>query len=226
MKLLLFDIDGTLMLSGGAGVRAMSEAFRRMYGIAGAFDGVNLAGRTDTSILRDACRQYGFIHDEKSELAFKELYAALLPEEWQKPTGVKKLMPGVRPLMDSLQGRPGVILGLLTGNWQISGRIKLRFFGLDEYFPFGAFADDSERREELVPFAVSRCSDLYGWTPQGSEIFIIGDTPSDILCARPHGARTVAVAAAHYGIEDLAAFDPDYLFSDLSDTGRVLKILT
>jgi phosphoglycolate phosphatase len=226
MKLLLFDIDGTLMLSGGAGVRAMNEAFRQMYGVAGAFDGVNLAGRTDTSILRDACRRFGFDNDEASETAFKELYASLLPEEWHKPIGVKRLMPGVEELMRHLHGRPGVILGPLTGNWQISGRIKLRFFGLDDYFPFGAFADDSELREELVPFAVSRCRLLYDWTPPGSEIYVIGDTPSDILCARPHGARSVAVAAAHYGIQDLAAYQPDYLLADLSDIDRVLEILT
>ncbi|MBN2356934.1 HAD hydrolase-like protein [candidate division KSB1 bacterium] len=225
MKLILFDIDGTLIHSGGAGVRAMTDAFEQLHGVADAFQGISLAGRTDTTILADAYEKSGLPMSPEHETLFKKRYAELLPAELEQPSHLRRIMPGVETLLPVLQDRDDLRLGLLTGNWEVSGRIKLVYFGINDYFPFGAFSDDSPQRDQLLPFAVERCKDMYQWEANGSDIFVIGDTPSDILCAHPHGAKAIAVAAAGYSIEDLRAYDPDYLLPDLSDTEAMLRIL-
>lgn len=225
MKLLLFDIDGTLILSGGAGLRAMTRAFARLYGIADGLAGVNLSGRTDNSILRDALAKFDLPDTEEVEAEFKALYFELLAEEMPLPVDGKRIMPGVAELLEALASRPEVHLGLLTGNWQTSGYLKLADFGLDRYFQFGAFADDSSIRDELLPFAVERFERRHKLRPQPEEVYVIGDTPYDIRCARPHGARAVAVAAASHSLTDLAAWSPDHLFADLTDTAAALEVL-
>ncbi len=225
-KLLLFDIDGTLIHSDGAGVRAMNAAFEQLYGIADAFQGFSMAGRTDTSILAEAFEKYHLPMDAEHETVFKARYAELLPSELERPSQKRRLMPGVALLLEALKQRDNVYLGLLTGNWEVSGRIKLLHFGLNDYFPFGAFADDSPCRDRLLPFALQRCKAMFGCDVEKENIFVIGDTPSDILCAKPHGVRTVAVAAAGHSLDDLRNYNPDYLLPDLSDTETVLRILT
>ena len=225
MKILLFDIDGTLMLSGGAGLRAMNQAFFDIYGIKEVFSGINLAGRTDTSIFRDAVKARHLPDTPAALQEFQKRYFACLPAELDNPAGDKKLMPGVAALLPALQQREQVFLGLLTGNWETSGYIKLAHFGLDGYFSFGAFADDSEKRPELLPYAIRRFAAKYERTPAPDQIYVIGDTPSDILCAQPHNAKAVAVAAAHYKEKDLQPYNPDFLLQDLSDLPQVLSIL-
>ncbi len=225
MNLLLFDIDGTLILSGGAGFRAMTRAFSELFGHDDAFRGVQLAGRTDISILTDAFEKFGISNCNGAVESFKDRYFALLPEEIAKPEGDKRIMPGVQQLLDHLCQLDNVLLALLTGNWEPSGRIKLAHFGLDRYFPFGAFADDSARRDELLPFAVQRFEARTGQRLQPHEVIVIGDTPSDILCAKPHGAVSLAVAAAHYTAEQLQAYEPDHLFDSLQDLPRFLALL-
>jgi phosphoglycolate phosphatase-like HAD superfamily hydrolase len=225
MKVLLFDIDGTLMLSGGAGLRAMNQAFFDLYGVEEVFSGINLAGRTDTSIFRDAAEAHHHPYTAETLRNFQNAYYAHLPGEMEKPIGDKKLMPGVAELLPALQQRPDVYVGLLTGNWEISGFIKLAHFGLDRFFSFGAFADDSEKRPELLPYAIKRFTERYDRTPDPDQVFVIGDTPSDILCAQPHNAKAVAVAAAHYKEKDLQPYNPDYLLPDLSDLPQALSIL-
>ncbi len=225
MKLLLFDIDGTLVLSGNAGLRAMNRAFTSLYGIDEAFSGMQLAGRTDTSIFKDATEKYHYPYNQQTLEEFKTEYFKFLPEEMFKPIGNKRMMPGVGELLTALHTRRGVYLGLLTGNWQTSGYIKIGYFGLDRYFSFGAFSDDSEVRPDLLPYAVARFQQKYTITPTAREIFIIGDTPSDILCAKPHGVVSVAVAAAHHKEADLAPYNPDFLLPDFTDLDRALEIL-
>jgi phosphoglycolate phosphatase len=225
LKLLLFDIDGTLILSGGAGLRAMSRAFERLYGHAGAFAGVKLSGRTDSSILQDGLARFNLPYSREVEETYKRLYFDLLTEEMPLLVDGKRIMPGVAPLLEALSVRPGVHLGLLTGNWRASGYIKLADFGLDRYFSFGAFADDSGIRDELLPFALERFEAMNGFRPEPEEVYVIGDTPYDILCARPHGARAVAVAAASHSAAELAEWQPDHLFDNLGDTKAVLSIL-
>jgi len=225
MKILLFDIDGTLMLSGGAGLRAMNQAFFDLYGIKEVFSGINLAGRTDTSIFRDAVKACHLPYSPAALKKFQMQYFSHLPAELDHPAGEKKLMPGVAELLPALQQRENVFLGLLTGNWETSGYIKLAHFGLDRYFSFGAFADDSEKRPELLPYAIQRFTARYEHTPDPDQVFVIGDTPSDILCAQPHNAKSVAVAAAHYKEKDLQPYNPDFLLQDLSDLPQVMSIL-
>ncbi|NOY60525.1 MAG: HAD hydrolase-like protein [Calditrichaeota bacterium] len=226
LKVLLFDIDGTLILSGGAGLRAINEAFLRLFDVPNAFANVRLAGRTDTSIIKDALLAHHFDVDVQAIEEFKKLYYHLLEREIETPLNGKKLMPGVSDLLGVLAEKKDVFLGLLTGNWEKSGHIKLSHFKIDHYFQFGAFADDSEIRNELLPFAIKRFSEKFGHVPDAPDVVVIGDTPADIQCARPHGATAVAVAAAHYTVEQLREYQPDHLFQDLSHLQDVLKVLT
>ncbi|MDZ7316769.1 MAG: haloacid dehalogenase-like hydrolase [candidate division KSB1 bacterium] len=223
MKLFLFDIDGTLVLSGGAGKRAMSRAFADLYGFEDVMDGIPLSGRTDDRIMMDAYAKAG-IEFSRAELErFKERYFSLLPTEMAQNGGDKRVMPGVKELLSALSRRNDSALGLLTGNWERSGRIKIAYFGLDSYFPFGAFSDDASDREALVPIAVERFRRLHGFEPSPREIYVIGDTPADILCAKPHGVVSVAVAAAAHSVDELRKYEPDLLFPDLTDLETVLK---
>lgn len=223
MKLFLFDIDGTLILSGGAGKRAMSRAFAELYGVEDVMEGIPLSGRTDDRIMMDAYAKAGIEFSRNELERFKERYFSLLPTEMTKNGGDKRVMPGVKELLSALSCRNDSALGLLTGNWERSGRIKIAYFGLDSYFPFGAFSDDSSDREALVPIAVERFRRMYGVEPSPRQVYVIGDTPADILCAKPHGVVSVAVAAAGHSIEELRKYEPDLLFPDLSDLATVLK---
>ncbi|HNW58542.1 MAG TPA: HAD family hydrolase [bacterium] len=225
MKLLLFDIDGTLVLSGGAGLRAMNRAFLELYDIPQAFAGIQLAGRTDRAILQDVLARFEQPWSEEVEEIFKQRYFERMEEEMPLPVPGKRIMPGILPLLEALAARPGLHLGLLTGNWRTSGYLKLAEFGLERFFPFGAFADDSGVRDELLPFAVARFAASHGRRPRPREVYVIGDTPHDIQCARPHGAIAVGVAAAAHTPADLAAHHPDYLFSDFTDTTAALLVL-
>ncbi len=225
MKLLLFDIDGTLILSGGAGLRAMNKAFAQLYGIENALDGLSLSGRTDDKIMMDAYERAGmeFSYDELAR--FKSVYFDKIKDEIQVNGTSKRMMPGIKNLMPALAERIDVHMGLLTGNWENSGRTKIDFFGLNDYFPFGAFSDDSSNRNELVPVALSRFKERMHVELDPRDVYVIGDTPADIQCAKPHGVVSVAVAAASHSIDILQPFEPDVLLSDLSDTEAVLNLL-
>src|SRR5690348_2443911 len=156
-KLLLFDIDGTLVLTGGAGIRAMNRAGEDVLGVADLLNGTEVAGRTDWIIMHDALKKAG--HDLDEDL-FERMRAAhhryLREEIEQRGEGVKDVMPGIRELLPMLQARADVSLGLLTGNFEEAARIKLGHFDLWEFFPCGAFGDDAADRNALVPFAVER----------------------------------------------------------------------
>ncbi len=224
MKLLLWDIDGTLVLTGGAGMRAMNRAFSDLFDVKDALKGVNMAGRTDTSIIQDAIEKFDIPYTEQIFQQYKELYYRYITEEIESDHPDKTVMTGVNELLDKLDKREDVVLALLTGNWEKSGRIKLAHFDLDRYFVFGAFADDSGIRNDLYPFAVKRFQERYGFAPDKKQTFIIGDTPADINCAKPHGVVSVGVAAAHYDRHELLRYEPDYIFDDLSDLDEVIKI--
>ncbi len=225
MRLLLFDIDLTLVNTGGAGRVAMTRAFQERSGPGASLAGVSFAGRTDRAIFRDALQANGLPWRQRDEEAFKQRYLHLLREEIGKPNPRQHVEPGVRELLDRLQARPDVVLGLLTGNWREGARIKLEHFGLFHYFRFGAFADDAEDRNRLPAVAVSRLKERTGQTLDPRDIYIIGDTPLDVACARGYGARSVSVATGLFSYEELAASHPDYLFRDLSDTAAFLAIL-
>ncbi|MFQ5863839.1 MAG: HAD family hydrolase [bacterium] len=226
MKLLLFDIDLTLIDSGGAGRRSMNLAFEKIFGRQNGFHGVNFAGRTDPLILRDALAYNGLRWGRLNEEAFKKAYFAYLKAEMQKPNRRKQIQPGISAILTILSNRRNITLGLLTGNWHRGAMIKLDYFNLRRFFPTGAFADDSEIREELPPIAVRRFEVKTGVSIRAENVFIVGDTPLDVACAKPFGAKSIAVATGLFSFEELEKTQPDYLFTDFADYQNFLKIFS
>jgi phosphoglycolate phosphatase-like HAD superfamily hydrolase len=226
VRLLLFDIDGTLVLTGGAGSRAMTRAFAATHGLEDALRTVDLAGRTDRIIMRDALTVAGRDHEEVDLDEFREAYCAALREEIQKPgSGRRGLLPGVRPLLERLAARDDVRLALLTGNFRASAEIKLAAFGVWDFFSWGAFADDAIERDDLIRIAHGRHETEHGLAIEPDRVVVIGDTPHDIRCARAGGAKVVAVATGNYTLDQLRSHQPDVLFADLADTEAVLRAL-
>ncbi|MDQ3169896.1 MAG: haloacid dehalogenase-like hydrolase [Acidobacteriota bacterium] len=223
--LLLFDIDGTLILSGRAGLRALNRAFEDVTGVADAFHGINAAGRTDGYLLDEAARRAGFALTPEHRQALQARYFETLVEEIQLPgEGRKAVMPGVRPLLAALSGRDDVVLALLTGNFEQSARIKLEYFDLWTPFRFGAFADDASDRNRLVPIALGRAREA-GCEPHADRVIVIGDTPLDIECAQAGGVRAVGVATGSHSRAELRDAGADDVLEDLSETDRVVEML-
>jgi phosphoglycolate phosphatase-like HAD superfamily hydrolase len=226
MKILLFDIDHTLLESGGAGFRAMNRAFSELYGIDDATRGIVPDGKTDPMLLREAiAAMTGAPEDEGAAIRrLTGLYLRLLPKEMTAPPA--RLMPGVRELLAALTTHRAVLLGLLTGNFQQTAYAKLEVFGLGGFFGFGAFGSDSSDRVELPPIAVARAEELTGRTiGLGPHVVIIGDTQRDIHCALAWGATAVGVATGRSTVNDLRNAGAHHVFKDLSDTGAVLRVL-
>jgi len=224
--LILFDIDGTLVLPGRAGMRAMNRACAETVGHPSALNGVAVAGRTDWIILHDVMANHGLSLDTPLLEKLRRLYVTHLAEEIVLPgDGVKDVMPGIRELLAELHRRSDVALGLLTGNFEDGARIKLEYFDLWKYFPVGAFGGDSADRNDLVPVAVRRARDRGIADVPPSRVLVIGDTPHDVACARAAGAVAVAVATGGYDVDQLRETGADYVFKDLSDTGAFLRLL-
>ena len=225
-KVILFDIDGTLILSGGAGMRALNRACEEVIGFRDALAEVRVAGRTDRVILHDAMRKAGRELDDQLLAVLRARYVQLLQEEIQYPgRGVKAILPGVRDLLDILASRPDVFLGLVTGNFEDGARIKLEYFDLWRYFRCGAFGDDATDRNDLVPFAWRRALDC-GLDGTGVDrVLVVGDTPHDIACARAAGATPVAVATGSFTAEELRMAGGADVLSDLSDTQAFLSLV-
>lgn len=225
-KLVLFDIDGTLVLTGGAGLRAMNRACEEILGHAGILDGIPVAGRTDWIILHDALKRIDREMDEALFAALRDRYIELLPEEIKLPgRGFHGVMPGIRALLDALHARADVYLGLLTGNFERGARVKLEHFDLWRYFRCGAFGDDSPDRNALVPFALRRAESCGIPRVPSSDVLVVGDTPHDVACALAADAVPVGVATGGTSMEQLRASGAEIVFRDLSDTGEFLKLV-
>lgn len=223
--LLLFDIDGTLILSGRAGLRALNQAFEQVTGTANAFEGINAAGRTDGFLLDEAARRAGLTLDSATRHRIQERYFERLAGEILLPgEGRKAVMPGVRALVAALQARSDVVLALLTGNFERSARIKLEYFDLWSPFRFGAFADDGSDRNGLVPIALERAK-THGHDLRADRVVVIGDTPLDIECAHAGGVRALGVATGSHSAHELREAGAYDVFEDLSETARVLEAL-
>lgn len=226
MYLILFDIDGTLVLTGRAGMRAMNLACRDLVGSDDAMRGVTFAGRTDWSILDDVMRKHGRTLDAALLDELRQRYVRHLVEEIQSPgEGAKDVMPGVRELLETLRQRDDVALALLTGNFVESAQIKLEHFDLWKYFSCGAFGGDAANRNDLVPVAMTRARERGIADVEPGNVLVVGDTPNDIECARVAGARPVAVATGPFSMDDLRASGADIVFEDLSDTEKFLRLL-
>ena len=224
--LVLFDIDGTLVLTGGAGIRAMNRAGQAVLGAVGLLDGIQVAGRTDWIILQDAVRKRGRVLDDDLFARLRDEYLARLREEIAEPgEGVKGVMPGVRELLTRLQSRKDVVLGLLTGNFEQGARLKLEHFDLWRHFKCGAFGDDAADRNALVPFAVERARGCGAGDVPYERVLVIGDTPHDVACADAVGAVPVAVATGNYSVDQLRETGAAIVLEDLSDTEGFLQIM-
>ncbi|HEX2445029.1 MAG TPA: HAD family hydrolase [Vicinamibacterales bacterium] len=225
MKLVLFDIDGTLVLTGRAGVRAMTRAMAEVFGVEGAFNDTSMAGRTDWYLLSIALSQAGQTLNPSEFERFRAVYVRFLEEEvLERGEGRKGIMPGVRDLLDTLASRDDVLLGLLTGNFVEAARIKLEHFDLWRYFRCGAYGDDAEDRNALVPVAVERARASDG-RRAFTRVVVIGDTPHDIACAAAAGATSLAVATGGFDVDSLRSAGADVVFEDLGDTQAVLHVI-
>jgi phosphoglycolate phosphatase-like HAD superfamily hydrolase len=225
LKLLLFDIDGTLIRSAGAGKQSMELAFEKVYGISNGFETIQMMGRTDPSIFREAITNHGLEWEVGALDQFQKFYFEILKREIQRSRPGKRICPGILKLLQYLQDQSNVILGLLTGNWQTSAVIKLQYFDIDHFFQLGAYGDDSEYREELVPVAMEHFFRQTGQSIAKENVVVIGDTPLDIQCAKPHGVRTIGVATGFHTFEDLREAGAGAVFEDLTHTDSVLKTL-
>ena len=223
MKLLLFDIDGTLVLTGGAGIRALNRAFCQVVGIVNALDGIRLHGKTDPAIVREIFSARGALQNADSYDQILAAYVEFLPEEVQQSRSYR-VLPGILGFLQDFQGRSDLAFGLATGNVEAGARIKLARGNLNPFFAFGGFGSDAENRTELVRRAAHNGSRLAGVTIDPNDIFVIGDTPRDIAAGREAGYRTVGVATSDYSTEDLSAAGADLVLSDFErDRNQFLK---
>lgn len=214
--LVLFDIDGTLLACGRQVGYIFVGALEEVFGGYRRPQGYNFAGRTDEQIVFDLVAAAGMECAEirKRLPEMKRIYFERL-EKLLDPAGMV-LLPGVVPLLERLQERRDVVLGLLTGNWRRGAVIKLSRFGLGRFFPFGAFGDDAAARRDLVPIALERAAAAAGREPfDADEVLIVGDSELDVDCANAAGVRSVAVATGHTSPERLRAAGADWVFSDL-----------
>lgn len=226
MRLLLFDIDGTLLMTRGAGRRALKAALVDVYGTAGAIEQYDLRGKTDQRIVFDLMGASGLPLEavrERLDDVF-DIYARGLAEEIGDGRNVVTL-PGVSDLIRRLDAHDGVLLGLLTGNIEEGARIKLAPTGLWPYFPVGAYGSDHADRRRLPSLAARRAHALMGYAFRPEEVVVIGDTPLDIECARAFGATAVAVATGNYPRAQLLADQPDLFFEDLGNVDHVANTL-
>lgn len=216
-NLWLFDIDGTLVDTGGAGLRALKEASRELFGDEGPE--LDLAGSTDSGIVRDMFVHHGRPHDPADEQRFYQLYLERLA--WNLAHGgfPGRVLPGVTDLLDKLAAGAATT-GLLTGNIAGGAAVKMRHFGLARHFPFGAYGDDHHDRNELGPLALQRATTHAGRRFRADEVVVVGDTPKDIACARAAGLRCLAVATGRFAAAELRACGADVVVATLEEVAE------
>jgi phosphoglycolate phosphatase len=225
-RLLLFDIDGTLIRSDGAGRATMMAALTSLFGDLGPTDGYHLDGKTDPRIIADLLTAAG-VDKQRIQESLPLIYERMEAEAHSRfPQHEIKPCPGVKPLLAALRARTEVVLGLVTGNIAQTAPLKLREAGLDpDQFRLGAYGSDHIDRNQLPQIAMARAAQVTGLTFTGENTVVIGDTPADILCARAGGATAVAVASGWHGASTLAQYHPDHLFDSLTDTAAVVAAL-
>ncbi|HET8713895.1 MAG TPA: HAD family hydrolase [Gemmatimonadales bacterium] len=231
MRLILFDIDGTILWTNGAGRRAIHRALLDEVGTAGPIEGYRFDGKTDPQIVRELLELAGHpeCNSDDRITAVCTRYVELLTAELEKPTQATRIYPGIKELLAALEpfeagGR--ALVGLLTGNVQNGAALKLRSAGLRfERFAVGAFGSDSHYRPNLPAIAAQRAEQRTGRRFTGADIVIVGDTPDDVACARPIGARTVGVGTGYYSAAALKEAGATHAFDNLGDTTAVIQAL-
>ena len=223
-RLILFDIDGTLV-QGGPAKDAFVDAMKETYGTPGPLQSVSFAGKTDPQIARELLRGSGMA-DKEIDRGFERLWVRYLANlETLLPDDPVRVLPGVEDLLHALADYDDVGVGLLTGNIQGGARLKLSSGGRWGHFTFGSYGSDHEERDELPAIAVRRARELYGDRVSAELAVVVGDTPRDVACGKAGGTRTVAVATGSFTVDDLAASGPDHLLADLASTREVVELL-
>ncbi|TVQ53834.1 MAG: HAD family hydrolase [Phycisphaerales bacterium] len=220
--LILFDIDGTILLTHGAGVHAMLDAGRELFGPDFTFDGIETSGRLDPLIWRDLAERNGIGDADSHHDAFRQAYRKYLSRRLTDNPQTQ-LLPGVRPLVESLNGQAHVTVGLLTGNYPETGQIKLTAAGLPyEHFQLAAWGSDAPTRRDLPPVAMQRYTEVRGDTVAAESVLIIGDTPHDVDCAKFHGCRVIGVGTGRFTAAQLFEAGADHALDNLQHTEDVL----
>ena len=227
MHLVLFDIDGTLLTAAGSGRRAIHAALIEAFGAVGPSD-YWFDGKTDRQIVRDLMRLEGHgdpVIDERMERVLAR-YLECLPDELRDPAHPPRVHAGVPALLDALDARDDVVLGLLTGNLEAGAHAKLSAVGINPTrFVVGAFGSDHESRPHLPALAQRRARERLGLDLPGSAVVVIGDTPADLECGRGIGARAIGVATGRYTVQDLLSHRPAAVFESLADTSAVVAAI-
>jgi phosphoglycolate phosphatase-like HAD superfamily hydrolase len=224
-RLVLFDIDGTLLSASGVSARALAEALGETFGTTGPMDGYDYSGKTDPLIVRELMTTAGFSSDEIGRLMARTLalYRERLADAL-RPEHVRA-KPGIAPLLAALEADNRVTLGLLTGNLEPCARLKLEPLRVNRHFGFGAYGSDHEDRHRLPPVAVKRAHAATGIRFEGKSIVVVGDSIHDVRCGRSLGVRAVAVASGKTTLDTLAAESPDALVPDFGDTDASLRAI-
>lgn len=223
--LVLFDIDGTLLWTDGAGRAAIRRALLDEMGTTGPIDGFRFDGKTDPQIIRELMGAARHPHAESAHhiQAVCGQYVQLLGAELERHRANIRVFPGVFELLDRLEARDDVLIGLLTGNMAHGAALKLRAAGIaPERFRVGAFGSDAADRQALPAIAIERATNLLGRRPQGKAVVIVGDTPADMTCGKGVGARAVGVATGAYSVEQLLAAGAHRAFRSLADVEAVI----
>jgi phosphoglycolate phosphatase-like HAD superfamily hydrolase len=224
MRVCLFDIDGTLVSTGGAGKAAMEAALISAFGLQAVVDGVPYSGRTDRAIGRDLLGLHGIEDSAETWQRLATAYLAHLPRYLASHRG--QVLPGIASVLELLRKDATVLLGLLTGNIREGARGKLAHYGLWDHFALGGFGDEYFDRNDVALAAKAAITAHLGDGTNADEVWVVGDTPLDIRCARHIGARIAAVGTGWHTLEELAAGEPDILLPDLSDPSPLLNALS
>lgn len=221
--LLIWDIDGTLIDSKGSGRRAMDKAFSSLYNIQEGFKKVNMAGRLDSQIVKNA-----FMINEIEEdniPRFFDKYEEMLKEELKYNT-TSQVLPGINEILETTLKEKNLFHVLGTGNCERGARLKLSHLGLNKYFEIGGFGDEDAERWEIIKKAVDEAKSFYEVDFRKKDIYVIGDTPLDIECGKILGFKSVAVSTGWFSYEDLEKYEPDYIFQSFEAFEEFLSILT
>jgi phosphoglycolate phosphatase len=226
VRIVLFDVDGTLLWTDGAGRRAIHRSLLEVLGIEHPAAGFRFDGRTDPEIVRLLAEAAGKSQDSAGVAAVLRRYVGFLDDELGRPGHMTKVYPGVTELLGALERRDDCLVGLLTGNVVEGARLKLRSAGLEmARFRVGAFGSDDADRTALPAFALRRATELLGVAMTGRDLVIVGDTPADVACGRGVGAKAIAVATGSFSVAELVAAGADAAFPDFSDTAAVVAAL-
>lgn len=228
--LLLFDVDGTMLKTGGAGLRAMAKVGCELFGDAFCWDGIEAGGSLDPIIFAEAAANNSLADAHLHHERFRDSYLLKLGEELERNAEHVRAMPGIVECLTELRERErqrnDIVLGLLTGNYTAAIPIKFRAIGVDPtWFTITAFGDEAASRPDLVELAMRRYTQRFGEPANPRRVIVIGDTPRDVACAKAHGCIAFAIATGSHGVEELQACGADYAIADLADPGPLYRLL-